>query len=546
MYAQRGDIKLRQAKRLKGSTINGKRINRVIGDVIFEHKGTMMYCDSAHQYAEKNEIHAFGHIKVIQKKDNITLYGDKLIYYGDKRLAKVRENVILNDNKSTTLTTDFLDYDMKNRKANYFNGGSVKDNDMNLVSEIGYYNMVKDFYSFKNDVKVNRPDYKLESDTLVYYKKSKMTEFFGPTNIYSDGEHLYAEKGKYYTETKRAFFRTNARMENEEYIIEGDSLYFDNLENEGYAYKNVILISKKEATTITGNELFRWGKIGKSKVIGDAIMRKYEPEDTLYLSSDTLISIQDTINKNSHIESFGNVLLWKYEMQAKCDSLVYHMDDSTMQFYQKPILWNKTTQITADTILVELKNDQIDKMFLNVNSFLISEDQDDTTNFNQIKGKNMVALFKNNDLSRVDVFGNGESIYFAKNEEDNSLMGMNNVICSNMIILFEKNELNKISFLTDPDAKFIPPINLSAADKQLKNFNWMMDQKPSVNDVLRIKEDHTLGQSKTEKNKTNSKDLSEKESKKLSKKEARKKEKERKRLEKEKKKEERKKRKEKK
>lgn len=496
VFAQKSEIRLRQAKKLKGVIINGKRVNKVLGNVIFEHNKTIMHCDSAYQYSQKNEIHAFGHVKVIQKKDNVTLYGDKLIYNGNTRLAKIRKNVRLVD-KKLTLTTDFLDYDMKNKKANYFEGGKIIDNEMTLTSILGYYNMKSNFYSFKDEVKVNHKDYQLVSDTLIYYTKTKITEFFGPTNIYSGTQHLYAEKGKYNTSNKKSYFKNNAKIEDDDFTLIGDSIYFDNEKKEGYAYENVSLFSKKDSVLITGNELYRWGEKGKSKVIGNSIMQKIEAKDTLYLSADILISIQDTINKNSHIEAIQNVLVWKREVQAKCDSLVYHMYDSTMQFYQKPILWNGQNQITGDTILIQLKNKTIDKLYANTSSFLISEDEDDNTHYNQIKGKNMIAHFKNGSINKVDVHGSGQSIFFAKNEDDKSLMGMNDVGCGNMIITFKNNDVDNISFLTTPDAKFIPPTELLPEEEKLKGFEWMIDQKPSIEDVLRIKKEKIIKKEKT-------------------------------------------------
>ncbi len=46
----------------------------------------------------------------MKKKSPLMLYGDKLFYDGNTKLAKVRDNIKL-INKDVVLTTDFLDYD---------------------------------------------------------------------------------------------------------------------------------------------------------------------------------------------------------------------------------------------------------------------------------------------------------------------------------------------------------------------------------------------------------------------------------------------------
>ena len=95
----------------------------------------------------------------------------------------------------------------------------------------------------------------------------------------------------------------------------------------------------------------------------------------------------------------------------------------------------------------------------------------------------MVAFFTNGDLKRVNVNGNGESIYFAL-EGDTTLTGMNKAICSNMVLKFAENKLDRISFLVNPDASFIPPHELNDAEKQLEGFTWHQELRPGKPEVF--------------------------------------------------------------
>jgi hypothetical protein len=170
-------------------------------------------------------------------------------------------------------------------------------------------------------------------------------------------------------------------------------------------------------------------------------------------------------------------------MQGLADSLEYRAADSTIYFYNDPVLWNQDNQMTADSISMLIKNNTIDKIFLVANAFVISVDT--LVNFNQIKGRRMTASFEKGKIKRVLVEGNGESIYFALDEEDGNTSGMNKIICSNIIIRFAKGQVNNFTFLVKPEANFIPPHELKIEEKTLKGFSWQASKKPRREDVVR-------------------------------------------------------------
>jgi hypothetical protein len=117
------------------------------------------------------------------------------------------------------------------------------------------------------------------------------------------------------------------------------------------------------------------------------------------------------------------------------------------------------------------------------NSFIISKDT--LANFNQIKGRNMTAQFKNQQLNRVLIEGNGESLYFALDEKTNSLTGLNKTICSNMVIRFKNKRVDNISFYVKPEANFIPPHELQMDQKKLEGFVWKEMQRPVKQDIIK-------------------------------------------------------------
>jgi len=162
-----------------------------------------------------------------------------------------------------------------------------------------------------------------------------------------------------------------------------------------------------------------------------------------------------------------------------------------MYFYGKPVLWTSGNQLTADSINMVIRNESIDVLNMNNKAFVIT--QDSLKNYNQIKGRNMVARFKDNELSKVNVYGNGESIFFMYDEITNIMMGMNKIICSDITLVFENQVLKDASFLVNPEGDFIPPHELKEEDKSLKDFVWYGSLRPKLEDFAK-----TINEIKTE------------------------------------------------
>ena len=116
-------------------------------------------------------------------------------------------------------------------------------------------------------------------------------------------------------------------------------------------------------------------------------------------------------------------------------------------------MWSDKFQITADSIQFLLSGGKIRKMFLRQNPILIS--QEDSLHFNQIKGKKMIGYFTRKKLRKIDVKGNGKTIFLVQNEK-NENTGINTSESSDISLFFKENELNGVTFHTKPAAITYP------------------------------------------------------------------------------------------
>lgn len=494
-YEKGGKVELLGgADKLVSLRTDSTQLIKLIGRGIrFRQNEVLLWCDSAYKFEEKNIVEAFGEVRVVQN-DTITLTCRHLIYDGNSRLLQARQAVVLRD-PQMTLNTDFLDYNLNSKIGYYYNGGQIRDAQNRLYSRSGSYDANARFFFFKDSVRVlsrrEGDTYRIESDTLQYNTVSKVAYFFGPTHVYSNDGSLYAEKGIYETQTKISRFSGRARVENKEYILKGDSLYFDDLKKEGFAKGNAEVYTKKDSTFVNGDIGFFWGKKGLTHIYQNAYIRNISSGDTLFISADTLISYNRKIGvkqteepdstQQHKILAFHNIKIYRNDIQAICDSLVYNFSDSAIYFYRSPVLWNEGNQVLADSIRLLLKNNKPYKMELRSNCF--SASRDSLANYNQVKGRRMDAYFKDGSIERVEVDGNTEIIFFQL-EGDTSLVGMYYAESAALKAFFEEGKLKRIRLEGDINGKMIPPQLLQEPDKRLPGFRWLAHLRPTRATVL--------------------------------------------------------------
>ena len=113
--------------------------------------------------------------------------------------------------------------------------------------------------------------------------------------------------------------------------------------------------------------------------------------------------------------------------------MAYSFQDSVIRLYFEPMIWSDENQMTADSIALFTKNMNPDRLELYNSAFVVS--QVDSLRFDQLKGRNLTGYFNDNELTKIFINGNGETIYFLV--EGDALIGVNKATSSTIEILFE-------------------------------------------------------------------------------------------------------------
>jgi len=202
-------------------------------------------------------------------------------------------------------------------------------------------------------------------------------------------------------------------------------------------------------------------------------------KDSLLKQADKKLPLDTT--KTRIILAYHKVKIFKSDLQTKSDSAFYSYADSTIRCYRNPIIWTQGSQLSADTIFLQLKNQKLDNMLLQHNGFIVSTELD-SSKFNQVKGKVLTGLFKNNKLNEMFVDGNAESIYYSV--EDSVYSGMNKSLSSRMRLEFKDNKLKDVVLVRKPAGEFFPIEKVDKDSEILKGFIWKPNERPKSKEEI--------------------------------------------------------------
>ncbi len=205
------------------------------------------------------------------------------------------------------------------------------------------------------------------------------------------------------------------------------------------------------------------------------------------IEADTVATMKrDSVQQDSMVRivrGYRNVRIFRSDVQGVCDSIVGFSIDSTLHMYIEPVLWNELNQIKADVIDLYSRNQQVEKAVFTGTPIMSSEA--DSVRYNQVKGKIIEALFRDNEIYRTDVKGNGQTYYFMQEDGDPDIIGFMTVECADITFNFEERQLVDIIYRGAPVYAIYPMDKIPAEQSlTLPGFVWEIDRKPSKSDVF--------------------------------------------------------------
>ena len=204
------------------------------------------------------------------------------------------------------------------------------------------------------------------------------------------------------------------------------------------------------------------------------------------LPSPTEIAKADSLNLDSlyrEIRAFSHVKMYRSDAQSICDSLTMTTIDSIIHMYKLPVLWNGSNQITSEIMHIVTRESQLERADFEGKPMMVSKI--DTAHYNQVAGKAMTALFRDNQIYRNDVNGNVQTIYYMQEDNSPEITLMAYIEAGDMTSYIEGQEVVGITYRGNPTYTFYPMDKIPATQPtKLDGFKWEASRRPTQDSIF--------------------------------------------------------------
>lgn len=481
------------------------RLARLFGKVVLDHKGRRLFTDTL-RYDLDNRIADYltGGLLV---SETTRLKSRAGYYRVREELAFFRDSVQV-AGEEFDLTADSLYFQADVQKALFAGPTLIEMDDRKIYCEGGFYDVEANEAVFSVNARYRSPDEQVRADSILVWPDREAFELIGRAyykgmDQEAEGDRIYHSDSTEVTElTGNAFFKQKDREVKGDYIrhdgksgaittrgrtvladsirtLIAESVDYNEKTGFGTATGDVIFVDSVENWELESDSLVYREEEGYVRAMGSRrpLMRFLIDGDTMHLSADTIFSYRDTLlpDTGRFLRAWHDVRLYKSDLQGISDSMVYRTADSLFQFFDQPMMWSDTSQFEGDTILIALRAKKLDRMYLRRNGFIVQSP--DLQFFNQIKGTWITAHFQENELDRVLVEGNAESIYYGL-DDSNAYVGVNQVVCSSFWIHFDQKKVDRIVFLQEPKATLLPMDDAMKKPPTLDGYRWVTKNRP--------------------------------------------------------------------
>ena len=487
----------------------------------------------------KTNVGEFADGGVVTNREN-QLESDRGYYYANDRTVICVDRVEIRS-EEYDLTGDSVVYNLTTDHAYYFRHTNIWNTQGDyLYADRGSYDKGGELYTVTENGYILTEKQEVWSDSIDYYKLAGHAVLRGNIQI-DDTEHkvlAFGDFGEYWKEPGNAFLTRRPAVVSYD-TSQGDSLFMaadsmflytidparqraDSLRAAARAADSLLADSlrtdslrvdslapaagdsvqgvRPEAPIVAARRGSLSEGRGDAKRNGtertdslaprraDSLRRDSLAADSLSLDSlgltpaDSLDSLaRDTIYRL--VKGFRNVRIYRSDFQSVCDSLVAVSRDSTIHLYIDPVLWNQNSQITSDVMDIFTANSQIVRAEFVGRPLMVSEL--DTMHYNQVAGKTMTALFRNNQIYRNDVKGNAQTIYFMQEDDSPDIIGLLVLESGDLTFFIEEKQVVKITYRNNPVYTIYPMDKIPPdVDLFLKDFKWEAKRRPAQRDVF--------------------------------------------------------------
>jgi len=478
-----------------------------VGNVVLEKAGQQLFT-SFLQYDLENDWAIYTDTALLVT-DNMEVKSKRGIYHVNDKYVNFYEKVTI-EGEDFNLLSDSLRYFTELDRAVFLSPTLITQKNKIIYSEGGFYDVDDKNSEFFGNAQFKEGDKIYTADTIRNDENSGLTELIGNAIYISNEEEGRAEYILSRSDTEEIELIGEAFFKNTESEVTGDRILYEKVSKDVKVvgrsflsnppmliYADDLDYSKDKGVAVANGNVIWQDTTSNYEIICDhasyidstdylkafndegkpLLKNQVAENDTMFLSGDTLISYTKIVEMDTFrfFSAFEHVEMLNDGMQAISDSLSYNGQDSIFTLFGNPIMWSDSSQYNADTIVIFMKNNEIEKVDLLDNGLILTSS--DLQFFDQIKGKQIEANFIEGNIDNMVVIGGSESVYYMKDSDD-AYIGVNETKCSNMKFLFENGELIQTRYYKEPISKLTPMNKANHDSIKLDGFDWKMDLRP--------------------------------------------------------------------
>jgi len=417
---------------ISSDVVDGRRINRLVGNVVLADDSTTLRAYRATEYTDRDLIIFSGNVSVVEAGD--TLKSDMLRYERRTKIGEASGRVELSDG-DVRVYGPVARYHADERHTVFRDGVTLVDSSATLTARLGDYWSREKRALFREDVTLVDERSTTTADSIEYFRESEVAEARG--NVVVSDERAGARRD---TLSETWLFSNHVRAERREDRVS--------------AFGNVLLLRVTADSADAETDTL---------AVRSARLTSHESD-----SLETLIAV-------------GGVTIWSNTVAALADSLhsvrVTAPGDTTgaetVSLFRSPVLWYDETQITGDTITVRLRDGEVDSLFVDGSAFLAQEDTV-LSQIQQVAGATLRGRFTDGD-GEIVVGPGANAVYFI--ESDGEPGGAMRVASSYVTFVFAGDSLQAMRWAVDIDGTYydeeIVPPSLG-----LDGLRWRPGERP--------------------------------------------------------------------
>ncbi len=290
-------------------------------------------------------------------------------------------------------------------------------------------------------------DLTIRCEKTILYKERNLADLETDVVITQKGMRATAKKGVYQRAINRLYLEGDVHIVDGDNDIKAEKVTYYRTKMQAVAEKHVIMINKKEHTTITG-EYALWDRVEQSGFVTEnpkMVIVDNGEEYTLYSQK------LEVYNKEKKAVAVQDVRMISKDVNATCGVGTFYQKQGRIVMMGEPVLFRDSRKIFGNEIILYVENRDVKEVVVIGNARaedIVSTRFGNRTNW--ASGDRIVIDMGSSGVDDVNVIGNAKSEYFYEDEDQNKVdLGRNRIKGDRITIIWDHN----VSFEEQPKKK---------------------------------------------------------------------------------------------